>query len=406
MNSVLTESAEQFNPFLPDFIDDPYPHYAAWRVRAPIHRSDGVWYTLDYQLAKQALTDDKIGLEYYNVVPPEYLPATPPQYAPFFNLIKKWMMFRDPPDHTHLRSLLAGAFTKEALAGLQSTIDAASKSLFEKMREGEPVDLITSFAFPLPVIVIGKILGVGDCDIEVLKRWSHALLGGIDLKAADQTDRAHADATQAANELREYLRDEISSCRGSARQDLLTRLASAGVDEEEIIANVALLLFTGHETTVNLIGNGMLALLRNPDQERLLRAKPELLSSAIEEMVRFDSPSQMTFRYALKPCELGGYELQPGEPIGVIIGAANHDPKHFEQPQRFDIQRSPNRHLSFGSGRHVCLGINLARMEAQSAIRTLLSKCESIKLATPHAQWRRSIGMRGLATLPVHLTVS
>jgi cytochrome P450 StaP len=407
----LTET--RFDPFLEGFTSDPYTEYAIWRESEPVHwgcapdqLGAGCWYVFDHATALAALTDDRLGLEIARVVPPEYLPApAAPEHAAFLSMIEKWMIFRDPPDHTRLRRAMAPAFGPAALAELEGEIAGIARFLFDQAEQRDLIDLIADIAFPLPVLVIGRMLGFADADYPLLKRCSHALLAGIDLRRADDGDRARRDAALAADELADYLRFHLHRRRDDGRADLLGRLiavsrAESG-DDSELIANCALLLFAGHETTVNLIGNGANALLRHPADHRALIADRNLLPVAIEELARYDSPSQLTFRFVMEPFELAGQRLQKGEPVGIVIGAANRDPSVFPDPDRLDLSRLPNRHLSFGAGRHHCLGAALARKEVFAAYSLMLERWPDLELAEHRAVWAPSIGLRGLRELKV-----
>jgi cytochrome P450 len=253
-------------------------------------------------------------------------------------------------------------------------------------------------------MVIGRLLGIESSDLKLLKSWSRALLGGIDLKRAGDQETAYAQAAQAAQDIGLYLKDLLTRRRAAPRADLMSRLAATDdVSDEELIANCALLLFAGHETTVNLIGNGLLALLRHPRELRRLREERALLPTAVEELLRYDSPAQMTFRFAMQPMELAGRSLQTGEPVGIVIGAANRDPSEFPDPQALNLGRSPNRHLSFGNARHACLGATLARLEGQIAFETWLDLCPHARLTDEPQQWLPSRGLRGLARLHIEL---
>jgi cytochrome P450 len=241
---------------------------------------------------------------------------------------------------------------------------------------------------------------------EQLHVWSKAILAGINLHQTEEAPRLLAEATQAAQEFSEHLRGLIADKRRHPDERLMSKLidaADAGeqLSDRELVATCIMLFFAGHETTVNLIGNGTLALLRNPDQLNLLRRRPELINSAVEELARFDSSGQMTFRFALEDVELRGKVIHRGEPIAVVIGSANRDPSVFADPDKLDITRTDNPHLAFGSGHHYCLGSGLARIEARIAISVLLDRLPGMALLADQQQWNRSIGLRGLTALPV-----
>jgi cytochrome P450 len=410
----LTNRVRQarFDPFVEDFKFDPYPHYAYWRSHEPVHwgcapdqMGAGCWYVFDHATALDALADDRLGLEIGRVIPPELFPAPAPEHARFLAMIGQWMIFRDPPDHTRLRRVMAPAFGHVALAELEHMIDTTARLLLDQAGEKDLIDLIADIAFPLPVFVIGRMLGFADADYSLLKRCSHALLAGIDLRSADDGGEVRRNAALAADELADYLRFQIRRRRADCTQDLLGRLIAASAaeagDDNELIANCALLLFAGHETTVNLIGNGLNALLRHPAEHRALIADKSLLPTAIEELARFDSPSQMTFRFAMQSFKLGDKYLQRGEPVGILIGSANRESSVFNEPDRLDLARSPNRHISFGNGRHHCLGAALARKEAFAAYSLIMERWPDLELADPHEVWAPSIGLRGLRELQV-----
>jgi cytochrome P450 len=412
-NTIGCATAALFDPFVAGFTSNPYPHYALWRAREPVHWGrapdevgEGCWYVFDHATALAALSDDRLGLEFERVVPPELLPAPRPEHAAFQRMVARWMIFRDPPDHTRLRRAMAPAFSRAALAELDRDITAIARFLFDQTEDRDTIDLIADVAFPLPVLVIGRMLGFADADYGFLKRCSHALLAGIDLRRAEDGDRARREAALAADELADYLRFQIRRRSAERTPDLLGRLIAASLkdenDDDELIANCALLLFAGHETTVNLIGNGVNALLRHPKQLRALIADRDLLPMAIEELARYDSPSQMTFRFAMEQIELGDKHVRPGQPVGIVIGAANRDPAVFSEPDRLDLSRAVNRHLSFGSGRHYCLGAALARREAVAAYSLILERWPDLVLADPSEEaWTPSIGLRGLRELRV-----
>jgi pimeloyl-[acyl-carrier protein] synthase len=399
-----------FNPFLNGTVDDPYRYYALRRAHAEVQRGlppdpsgPVCWYALGYQAASRALTADHFGLEISRVVPAEYLPPPAQVARPFLELIQQWMILRDPPAHTRLRRAVAPAFTKDAVLSQGPAIRQIANQLLDDARLRGRMDLMTDFAVPLPILIIGRLLGVTDVDLRQIKDWSRSLLQGIDLKDNLSFDEAYVLASSAATQLNHFLRDLIMERRRSPRGDLISGMLDADLDESEIISSCALLLFAGHETTVNLIGNGMLALLRHPSQLDQLRNNLSALPVAIEELLRYDSPSQITFRYAMKSCELGGVHLGAGEPIGIVVGSANHDTSQFHEPTVLDLERMPNRHLSFGAGCHACIGAGLARLEAQIAFEAILSSFPQIELLTTTPRWSASRGIRGLSTLPLRV---
>ncbi|WP_349370090.1 cytochrome P450 [Salinarimonas sp.] len=401
-----------FDPFARGFAENPYPHYAAWRARGPVQwgvapdeRAPGCWYVLGHAEAAAALTDDRLVLEPARVYGPDALPPPDPAHAAFDAMVSRWMIFRDPPDHTRLRRALMPAFTDAALAALAPQVQAIAEALVgAALRKGR-FDLIADVAFPLPALVVARMLGLDEADYPLIARTSKALLAGIDLKRDADADALRAAAARAAEELEAHLRAAIARRRAVGGDDLLGRLVAATDGrpdgEAELVANCALVLFAGHETTVNLIGNGMLALLDHPAAQARLRAEPASWPRAIEELSRFDSSSQMTFRFVMEPLRLGGATLSPGDPVGIVIGAANRDPAVFADPDRLDVGRTPNPHLSFGRGRHSCPGAALARMEALAALRLLLQHTTALARDETPVVRAGSTGLRGLRTLPI-----
>jgi cytochrome P450 len=408
VQSVREQLSERLNPFEDAFLEDPYSRYSKWRRLASVHwgyppepSADGCWYVLGYAAARSALTDDRLGVELARALPEAPLPTPEAEFRPFFDLISRWMVFRDPPYHTQAKKLLAPWFVRSSVTELKAQIRRLAAALVEQHSRDAEVDVITALAFPLPVMTIALVLGIDHDELPLLKQWSHALLSGIDLKRAREAEAAYANAAQATEQLSSYLKGLIGLRRRHPSEDLLSTLVQTCGDDDEIVAHAALLLFAGHETTVNLIGNGTLALLRNPSELELLRSRPDLIGTAIEEMARYDSPSQMTFRYVLEPYQLGGCEVRRGDPVAIVIGAANRDEAEFPHADRFDVRRSPNRHLSFGLGRHMCLGGTLARLEAEAALHELLRAFPRMELVAEPLQWAPSIGLRGLSHLRI-----
>jgi cytochrome P450 len=403
---------EPFDPFLPAGSADPYPVYARLRAADPVHwggapgpkaPGGGAWYLTRYADVAAALTDPRLGRTpgaTRRGAPP---PAAPEAQRPYREMARRFVLFQDPPDHTRLRSLVVRAFTPAAAERLRPTIARTADALLAGVAGRPGMDLIADFAFPLPVTVIAALLGVPLADRGQLRAWSTAIAAAIDLRhSEDVMARASAAAVALTGLLRPLLRER----RRRPRADLLSALVAVEaqgdrLSEDELLAMAVLLLVAGHETTVNLIGNGVLALLRHPDQRARLAREPALLAPAIEELLRYDSPVQMTFRTTHAVLEVGGQRLGAGQHVGLLLGAANRDPAQFPAPDRLDIGRTPNRHLAFGGGSHFCLGAGLARVEAQVAVATLLQRFPGLRLATEAPVWRPTITLRGLAALPV-----
>jgi len=401
-----------FDPFEPGFRDDPYEAYSHWRNVDPVHwgcapdqAGPGCWYVFGYAEAKLVLTDDRFCADPRTAIPTEYLPPPVPEQAALAEMLRGWFIFRDPPDHARLRQGVMKAFAAGTLHLLQPEIDRLAGRLVRQLMEKHRADLIADLALPLPVAIIGRILGLPDADGPKLAAWSRAWLAGFDFADAHTGAAARARGAEAVGEFVAYMDRHIARLNAEGGSGLVAELLRAsghsGSARDEIIATTALLIFAGHETTARLIGNGLEALLRHPSQLARLREEPALLETAVEECARYNSPSQITFRFATEPVELGGKQLTAGSPVGVVIGSANRDEKVFEDPERFDISRRSNPHLSYGRGRHACIGAALARREALAAIGTLVAACPRLERVADIIEWGPTVGLRGLRTLEV-----
>lgn len=395
-----TSSPVEFNPLLPEFRRNPYPTYHRLRTEDPVHSSvlPGVWVLSRYADVVTALRDPRFGRADAESFWRERLGD-----GPAHGIVTKWMLFRDPPDHTRLRTLVNKAFTPRAIENLRPRVQAIVDELLDAVQHDGGMDLMAAFAYPLPVLVICEMLGVPAKDREVFKNWSGDLARILDpILTPEIVERGHALMADMAS----YFRDLIAHLRKHPQGNLLDAMIAAEeagdrLTEEELLANCILLFGAGHETTVNLIGNGMLALLRHPDQAEKLRQDPTLIESAVEECLRYDSPVQMTGREVKEAMELGGRRLQAGERVFTLLGSANRDPAQFPDAECFDITRKENRHLAFGHGIHFCLGASLARLEGHLAIGTLVRRLPGLTLATDTVQWRDAFTLRGLQALPV-----
>jgi cytochrome P450 len=382
-----------------EFLADPYPTYRWLQENDPVHWMPfaagygGMWLVVRYDDVYAVLKDNRISKDWGRTVPEEQL--TP---------LDRSMLFRDPPDHTRLRSLVNLAFTPKTVSALRPHIEEIADGLIVQMREQEEVDFVDSFALPLPVIVIAELLGIPTADREQFQGWSNKIIAATDGAHAD--NETYAESDRAGLQLGLYLSQLIAERRKQPRNDLISDLLRAHdgeqrLSEQELLGTCILLLIAGHETTVNLLGNGLLALLQHPEQMALLRQDPGLIPSGVEEMLRYDSPVQRgTGRFPLEPIEIAGTRIEPGQQVAAVIGAANRDPSHFPDPGRFDVRREPNRHLAFGFGIHFCLGAPLARAEGQIAFQRLLNAFPRIELAGEPVR-RRNTFLRGLRRLPV-----
>lgn len=391
----------EFNPLLPEFIANPYPFYQRLQTEDPVHRSTLLpdsWILTRYADAAMVLRDPRFGRQDAERFFQERFGS-----GPVVDVYTKWMLFRDPPDHTRLRTLVSKAFTPRAIMNLRPRIQVLVDELLDAVQPAGQMDIMDAIAYPLPVLVICEMLGVPAKDRDIFQAWSGDVARTLDpIQTPETIERGHAVVANMCD----YFHQLIAELRQSPKEDLLSAMIMAEeqgdrLTEEELLANCILLFSAGHETTVNLIGNGMLALLRHPDQRKKLEEQPDLIETAVEEFLRYEGPVQITGRGARQDIEIGGKRISKGERVFTILAAANRDPAQFPHPDRLDITRQENRHLAFGYGIHFCLGAALARLEAQSAISTMLRRMPHLTLQTDTPQWRPAFTLHGLQTLPV-----
>ena len=403
-NTVLLrerwQSGVAYNPLSSRTAQDPYPVYAALRTRDPVHRSRLLksWLFTRHSDVDAILRDHRrfgsdprtgsLSSRQRAMLPP------PDEFT---------MLFLDPPDHTRLRALVNKAFTPKAVDDLEPRIRGILGSLLDDIEDPAAFDLMQAVARPFPVIVIAGMLGVPAEDRERFRVWSaqrarllEPTIGPREREAGDAASRAF-DA---------YFRPIIEARRTEPRDDIVSALVRAEdnggrLSEREVLNMLRLLLAAGNETTANLIGNGMLALLRHPQQLQQLRNDPSLIPAAVEELLRFDSPVQADFRRVLEDCEVNGFALRRRDNIVLLLGAANRDPDVFEDPDRLDVRRSQGSHLSFGRGIHHCLGAPLARLEGRIVLEMLLERFSQMNLLEERPRFRKGIVLRGLQSLTV-----
>ena len=408
----MLEAAE-YKPDSQAFVDDPYPAFDRLRAGPPA-MYDGEteqWVVSRHALVSALLRDRRLGRTYLHVGDhAEFGRAPEPEYLrAFWSTVRNGMLDREPPDHTRLRRLVSSAFTANTVRALAPRIAELAGSLVDELldagSDGSAVDLISVLAEPLPISVIAELLGIPEPDRHLLRPWSAAICRMFELNA----DRADGLAASAAcTEFGDYLRGLASRRRDTPTDDLLsalTQVVDAGGDrlsEDELVGTCVLLLNAGHEATVNATGNGVWALLRHPDQHARLRADLDtLLSTAVEEMLRYDCATPMFERWVLENITVGdAVHLQRGSELALLLGSANRDPAVFPDPDRFDVSRSPNPHLTFGAGIHFCLGAPLARTELAATIGTLLRRAPKLTAATAPA-YKPGFVVRGLRSLPV-----
>lgn len=396
-----------FDPSDPVFIANPYPVYDRLRAAAPIywHADSRMWFFTTHEDVDALLRDRRFGRSIVHILSREEVGLPPPRddLKPFSKLGEHSMFDKEPPEHTRLKSLVHQVFTPRRVETLRARIQSITDALLDAAEAQGRFDLLEDFATPLPVTVIAELLGVPEADRHHLRPWSQAIVAMYEL---DHTPEQERRAVQAAVEFSDYLRSLARQRRADPRDDLITALALVEeqgdrLTEDELISTCVLLLNAGHEATVNVIGNGMLALLHHPDQMRRLREKPALVSTAVEEMMRFDTPLQLFRRWVLEDVVYKGVELKQGTQVALMFGAANRDPVVFENPAAFDITRIENPHISFGGGVHYCLGAPLARLELQIAIRALVERFPNLRIDGPEPEYRPAYVIRGLQSFPV-----
>lgn len=394
-----------FNPLSPDFIRDPYPHYERLRTVDPVHVTPfGQFVTSRHAEVSLVMRDKRFGKDFVERTTRRYGPEI--MNEPVFRSMSHWMLQADPPDHTRLRGLVVKAFTARRVEDMRPRIQQIVDQAIDAVMDRGHMDLIEDFAFRLPVTIICDMLGIPEEHREVFYKSSRdggRLLDPVPL-SPEEISQGNAGNLMAQM----YFQQLFELRRHSPGDDLITQLVQAEEDghkltNEELTANIILLFGAGHETTVNLIGNGVLALHRNPDQLALLKARPELMVGAIEEFLRYDSSVQMTGRVALEDIDdLGGKRIPKGETVLCLLGSANRDPAVYpDRPDRLDVTRANVKPLSFGGGIHFCLGAQLARIEAEIAIATLLRRLPDLRIdEVENPEWRPTFVLRGLKRLP------
>jgi len=394
-----------FNPLSPDFIRDPYPHYERLRTTDPMHvTAHGAFLASRHAEASLVLRDKRFGKDFIDRTARRYGPDI--MKEPIFRSMSHWMLQQDPPDHTRLRGLVVKAFTARRVEDMRPRIQEVVDKTIDAIIDRGNMDLIEDFAFRLPVTIICDMLGIPEEHREVF--YTSSRDGGRILDPVPMTPAEISQANSGYAMAKMYFEQLFELRRKNPGDDLTTQLvqaeeAGSKLTNEELISNIILLFGAGHETTVNLIGNGLLALHRNPDQLALLKANPSLITNAIEEFLRYDSSVQLTGRVALEEIDdLGGKRIPKGDTVLCLLGSANRDPAVYpDHPDRLDITRPNVKPLSFGGGIHFCLGAQLARIEAEIAITTLLRRIPGLRLDdAQNPEWRPTFVLRGLKRLP------
>ena len=388
----------------PGFLADPYPVYHRLRAEAPVYRHPFGFFVLTrYEDVAAFLRDPRFGKSGYQALFEARFGG-----GPDASWLALSMLFRDPPDHTRLRALVGQAFTPRVVETLRPRVQAIVDGLLDRVAEAGRMDVIEDLAYPLPVTVISELLGVPVDEADQVKAWSRDVARALDAIALPVEPEVLERGRRATGGMVDYFRRLADERRRRPGTDLLSGLVEAEeagdrLTERELLATCVLLYVAGHETTVNLVGNGLLALLRHPDEWRRLREDSTLLPGAIEELLRYDGPVQRTGRTAGEDVEIGGVAIAAGTLVLAMLGAANRDPAQFADPDRLDVTRDEPRHLAFGAGIHYCLGASLARLEGQVAIGAVLRRFSGLTLDVECPVWRPSSALRGLETLPVRL---
>jgi cytochrome P450 len=400
------DALERFRPDDPSFIADPYPAYDELRAQGPIHYDarTGHWLVTRHADVNALLRDRRFGRTYLHVANHTDMGRAeePAGEAPFWHLIRNGMLDREPPDHTRLRSLVSKAFTLRRIEEMRSGIQALVDRLVDAALERGEFDLLGAVVEPLPVTVIADLLGVPEADRGLLRPWSSEICLMYELNPSPDYARR---AVQASIEFGDYLRDLARTRRARPGTDLISALAQvveAGerLTGDELIGTCVLLLNAGHEASVNGAGNGWWALFRHPDQLARLRADRSLVPTAVEELLRFDSPLHLFERWVLEDVDICDVRVPKGAELGLLFGSANRDPEVFDSPGTLDLGRHPNPHLSFGAGIHFCLGAPLARLELQISFETILRRMPRLELVA-EPQWKPTYILRGLRELCV-----
>ncbi|MDF1731735.1 MAG: cytochrome P450 [Minwuia sp.] len=396
--------APLFNPFSPEFLRNPYPSFELLRENQPLMKTPlGFWVASRYADVQMILKDRRFGKGFDERM--KMRNGDDVFDNPVYANMRTWMLVQDPPDHSRLRGLVSKAFTARRIEGLRPQIQTLVDELLDRAAPRGRMDFIRDFAYPLPVNVICDMLGIPPEDrshFEFGSKISGRLIDPTPVSAEELQEIGDGFSRQEA-----YFRDLFARRRAEPQDDLTTVLVQAEeagerLTEAELVGNVILLFGAGHETTVNLLGNGLLALLQNPDEYAKLRDNPDLVPGAIEEMLRFDSSVQMTGRTAMEDVDVNGITIPKGDHIINLLGSANRDGAAFDAPESFRVDRKDVRPMSFGGGIHFCLGAQLARVEADIAFRSLLARLPDLRLEKPdEPDWRPTFTLRGLTSLPI-----
>lgn len=404
-----------FDPYDVGFLENPYPTYARFRAERPVFYDDAwrLTFFTGYEDVKSVFMDrQRFGRDYRHRLKDEDVDSALveriyPSDAPVWvKYVREAFMDQEPPVHTRLRGLVSKAFTRRESHSYRPALFKLANSLLDRHLDGEPFDAIEAFASPIPVSLIADLMGIDEASHGRLVEWSSLIVVPYDL-AASAGDRAKAE--KATQDFVDFLRGVIEERRADPGDDLISSMlvveeAGDMLTEDEIISTAILTLNAGHEATVQALGNGLLALANHPDQYRLLVEQPERVPTAVDELLRFDTPLQMFDRWILEDCEVGGQTLRQGQKVGLLLGSANHDERVFKgDTEQLDVARDSRAHIAFGAGLHHCIGSHLARIELEASLAALVTKAKAIRIAGSLPERKPSLVFRGLSSLPFRL---
>ena len=408
--SKVTAGGQKFI-FSDEIRQDPYPTYARLHEEGPLHYLDaggkwGVWSIFSHLECASIAKDPRLSAKRAQQMLLPLPLSRQSEFSELARMLSLWLIFMDPPEHTRLRKLLNKGFSPAAVEGLRPQVEAIVDGMLKPLQRGSEIELMREFANPVPVRIILEMLGISEELRDTFVDWSRAIAAfrGNPNRTVEEA-RAAQDALIA---LTDFFRKTVAERRRNKGNDLISLLIDIEEEgevltEEELYAQCIALLFAGHETTRNLIGNGMYTLLQNPEKTAELRENPEMIRSAVEELLRYESPVQFTARVLKEDIEVCGQPIRKGWTVLCMLGAANRDPKQFKDPNELDLKRLNNQHLAFGAGLHFCIGAQLARLEGQIAILNLVQRFPEMKLTGPRPEWAPTFGLRGLESLSVIL---
>ena len=387
----------------PAIVSDPHPTYAWLQARAPVAWNEQLhaWLVTDYEHVRRGLGDPKLSVEKLEPFAAHATRAAAADVDVLSRALSDWMVFKDPPRHSRLRRALKDVFMPKAIRELRPKVDAVVAELLDALPADGVCDIVESFAYPLPAIVISDLFGMPRAEVAQLKAWSDDV-GKFVLQATDVAD-VHGPAAQAVREMSARFHDLVAAHRRRPEDDFTSHMIehAEGLSDDEIVHTLVFVLFAGHETTTNLIASAIFHLSQAPENYAALRSAPELIADAVEEFLRFEGPVQMLVRLAKVDLEMAGQRIRAGERLYLVLNAANRDPEVFAHPHELELERGNNRHLGFGRGIHMCLGAPLARLEGEAALAGLTARFSRIE--SDEVTWRQNLIIRGPRHLPVHL---